>query len=91
MLIQCGILERSVGERHYVCSIHAGHRPILMSDTGKLTFRSLFDPANYFAANEAELSPATADFFKPRELHIRRRHETRESLVKSDGSEYEGR
>ena len=56
---------------------------------GKLPFRSLFDPAIYFAENGFELSPATADFFKRRDLQIRRRQETRETLVKSDGSGYE--
>ena len=56
---------------------------------GKLPFKSLFDPAIYFAENGFELSPATADFFKRRDLQIRRRQETRETLVKSDGSGYE--
>ena len=55
---------------------------------GKLPFRALFDPAIYFAENGFELSPATADFFKRRDLQIRRREETRETLVKSDGSGY---
>ena len=55
---------------------------------GKLPFRALFDPAIYFAENGFELSPATADFFKRRDLQIRRRDETRKTLVKSDGSGY---
>ena len=55
---------------------------------GKLPFRALFDPAIYFAENGFELSPATADFFKRRDLQIRRREETRETLVKSNGSGY---
>ncbi len=55
---------------------------------GKLTFGELFDPAIYIAEEGIPLSKKTADFFKRRDDIIRRLPETKQTLVKTDGSSY---
>lgn len=55
---------------------------------GKLHFASLFDPAIYVAERGVGVTPQLATIFEYRDKDIRRRAETRETLVRPDGRRY---
>lgn len=55
---------------------------------GKLPFKTLFEPSIYLARNGFTLNERTADFFKRRDVQIRRLPETKATLVKPDGAGY---
>lgn len=55
---------------------------------GKLPFKTLFEPSIHLAKNGFTLNERTADFFKRRDVQIRRLPETKATLVKPDGSGY---
>ncbi|MBX2817546.1 MAG: gamma-glutamyltransferase family protein [Saprospiraceae bacterium] len=56
---------------------------------GKLPYKALFDPSLYLAENGFVLNDRTADYFKRRDKQLRRLKETRETLIKEDGSSYQ--
>ncbi|MFM7092453.1 MAG: gamma-glutamyltransferase [Bacteroidota bacterium] len=55
---------------------------------GKLPFKNLFEPSIYLARNGFTLNERTADFFKRRDVQLRRLPETKATLVKPDGTAY---
>lgn len=56
---------------------------------GKLPYSAIFDPSLYLAENGFVLNERTANYFKRRDKQLRRLKETRETLIKKDGSTYE--
>jgi len=56
---------------------------------GKLPYKSLFEPSLYLAKQGFVLNKRTADYFKRRDKQLRRLKETRETLIKPDGSAYQ--
>lgn len=56
---------------------------------GKLPFKTLFEPSIYLAKTGFEMNPRTAEFFKQRDVQLRRLPETKATLVKPDGTGYQ--
>lgn len=55
---------------------------------GKLPFKTLFEPSIYLAKNGFIMNERTADFFKRRDVQLRRLPETKATLIKPDGTGY---
>ena len=55
---------------------------------GKLPFKMLFEPSIYLAKNGFIMNERTADFFKRRDVQLRRLPETKATLIKPDGTGY---
>jgi len=56
---------------------------------GKLPYKAIYEPSLYLAKNGFVLNERTADYFKRRDKQLRRLKETRETLIKPDGSAYQ--